>query len=72
MRYVTCMGGLWRMGGRAYRRMLKDVVKGCVESLDAYGIRLGETKNVTDLQPDEAKDILRDLGCRVPKHLHKE
>jgi len=68
MRYVTCMGGLWRLGERAYRRMLKDMVRGCVEDLNAYGKRLGDAENVTDLHADEAEDILRDLGCRIPKH----
>lgn len=72
MRYVTCMGGLWRLSERSYRRMLKDVVKGCVEELDTYGKRLGDAENVTDLHADEAEDILRDLGCRIPRHAPQE
>ncbi len=66
MRYVTCMGELWRLSERAYRRMLKDTVDGCAADLSGYGKRLGLVKNVTDLNAEEAEYLLRELGCSIP------
>lgn len=63
MRYLNQMGYCWRLGERAYRRMLKDTIaSGYVAELESYGGKLlGKIESVTDLGASEAGQMLEDV-----------
>lgn len=59
MKMVTCMGGIWKLSDRAYRRFLKDLAAGKESDLNDYGKMVGsDAIDVTDLTADGAKEIL--------------
>jgi len=61
MRYVSVMGGLWRLSERAYRKMLADMAKEKYVSLNAVGKFLGEVARHTDTTPEQAKEELKEI-----------
>jgi hypothetical protein len=59
--YVTCMGTLWRVGRRNWKRFLRDFLAGEQPDLDDYGTMLAiHMENVTDLCAEWAQDLLDD------------
>lgn len=64
MRYVSCMGYLYRLSETSYRKMLRSVAEGDPCSLREVGKELGEVENVTDLSAFDANEKLKYIGAR--------
>lgn len=58
-RYVSCMGMLYRMSERNYIRMLKVWAKDGGADIEQFGVRMGAIRNVTDMDQQDALDILQ-------------
>lgn len=59
---VKCMGGVWRLSDRAYKKVLKQIVNNEDFDLDKEGKFIGDfAKDVTDMDAEEAQMILDDL-----------
>ena len=59
MKYVTCMGELFKMSDRAYRQLLRAVSQGEYADPGAVGGKsLGQAENVTDMDRGWAKFLL--------------
>ena len=61
MRYVSVMGGLWRLSERAYLKMLRALAKEQEVSLNVIGKYLGEVCRHTDTTPEQAKEELKEI-----------
>lgn len=61
MKYVTCMGMLYRLKNSDYVDMMRSMAAGKDWDIDAKGKCLGYVKNVTDLTAAQAAEELEDL-----------
>lgn len=59
MRYLTSYGRIWRVTERNYKRFLKDVADGKLWDLDDYGKPIGDAISVTDIDCEQAEDMLK-------------
>lgn len=62
MKYITSMGGVWRISERRFKALKRDLAKGEI-NLDDYGPMLGDTTPLADLEDevygDEEDDFER-------------
>ncbi len=58
-KYVGCMGGIWRMSNRNYRKMLLQLIDIGEVNCDDFGKYIGDLAcDVTDMTAEEAEDKL--------------
>jgi hypothetical protein len=60
VRYVTCMGELFAMTNKKYKKLLQSIVDEKFQD-DLLEKSLGQVVNVTDMQPEWAKHLLEEL-----------
>ena len=62
--YVTCMGGVWRVGVRRYAALLEHIAAGKISpDLDDWGKYVGSLGvNTTDLTAEQAADELETMS----------
>lgn len=75
MKLVTCMGGVWKLSDRNYKRYLRQVASGKEWNLNDFGRNLGFIDlNVTDIEPEAAQDLLKgeEPSGRLIRHLQSE
>lgn len=63
MKYVTCMGAVYKLSDRAYKKALRELADGKGVDLDLMGNCIVEKIecDVTDMDREEAQMFLDDL-----------
>ena len=52
MKYVTCMGGIWKLTNKQYQKMVIAGSGGFEVDLDEYGKFIGQAGiDITDMEP---------------------
>jgi hypothetical protein len=58
MKLLVSYGGIWKVSEAKYKQYLRDVLNGVERDLNEYGKYLGDSLNVTDINPDQANELL--------------
>ena len=62
MKYVTCMGAIYKLTNRSYRSYLQTIANGIDSNLELYGKFIGYIEaSVTDMTQEEAQDRLGEV-----------
>ena len=63
MKFIQCMGAIYQLSNANYKKVMKSIASDNIFNLNSVG-KMVISKidaDVTDMEPDEAQDILDDL-----------
>lgn len=58
--YAVCYDGIYRFKYADWVRCIKDIASNIEVDIDDYAQKLGPYRNLTDILPEEAEELLND------------